>query len=77
LRHIQFVLGVNVRVQRNSSHAVLPLNHYHYATKNFLCWGWDVFWIIFGRWIRICRLVSPAVSILGYLQYYIYFSLNI
>jgi len=37
LRHIQFVLGVNVRVQRNSSHAVLPLNHYHYATKNFLC----------------------------------------
>ena len=35
----------------------------HYATKNFLCRGWDVFWIIFGSWIRIWRLVSPAVSI--------------
>ena len=35
----------------------------HYATKNFLCRGWDVFWIIFGHWIRMWRLVSPAVSI--------------
>ena len=39
------------------------LKVYHYATKNFLCRGWDVFWIIFGRWIRIWRLVSPAVRI--------------
>jgi len=21
----------------------------HFPTKNFLCRGWDVFWIIFGR----------------------------
>jgi len=26
----------------------IPID-YHYATKNFLCRGWDVFWIIFGR----------------------------
>ena len=45
----------------------VPLSSIHYimdyATKNFLCRGWDVFWIIFGRCIRIWRLVSPAVSI--------------
>ena len=25
------------------------LDRLHYATKIFLCRGWDVFWILFGR----------------------------
>ena len=54
--------------QRCSSFAATSRQHqnchfWSLRNKNFSCRSWDVFWIIFGRWIRIWRLVSPAVSI--------------